>query len=283
MGRAGSTGVHAARCVSEPAEPTSPPAITRLGEDDARWLLLQVTLLAPHGRMLMGAAHCGVEAQISRNRTLLVGQELDVGEDPSPCAVHTCPNPKPYAVDQPPSRPDRGPSRPDTPRQQRLQHRPLPISEISPTQIQRSLQPTIDLRYMPQPRVPQRLRPTRHAARQRRRSIRGHPGQPSRTTAWGIRHADKDAGLVSQTPARLSEMPLPWTAEAGSRKPHSVPALCVQDGSLDDRCGSTGDRRTYSLWTPMDANRTSRRRRGSRDDRSLLSEAEESTPQICGQ
>ena len=130
--------------------------ITGLGEDAARWFLLQVTLPAGPGRMLVGAADRGVDIQVPRNRTLRVGQGLKPGEDPLPGAValppaeqvvdpaprpvldgdipprNSGPDPEPYAVDQLPSRPDGRPTRLRAFRQQRLQHRPLFVREISP-------------------------------------------------------------------------------------------------------------------------------------------------------
>lgn len=119
----------------EPAARPSQPMITGLGKDTARWFLLQVALLAGPGRMLMGAADRGVDAQVPRDRTLRVGQGLEPGEEPLPRAVplpsaeqvidpaprsirdgdipprNTGSDPEPYAVDQLPPRPDRRPPR----------------------------------------------------------------------------------------------------------------------------------------------------------------------------
>lgn len=112
----------------EPAARLSQPMITRLGEDAARRLFLQVTLLAGPSRMLMSTAHRGIDAQIPRDRPLRVGQGLELGEDPVPGAAplppaeqvvdpaprpvldrHVSPrntgtDPEPYAVDQLPPR-----------------------------------------------------------------------------------------------------------------------------------------------------------------------------------
>ena len=122
----------------EPAARPSQPMITGLGEDAARWFLLQVALLAGPGRMLMGAADRGVDAQVPRDRTLRVGQGLELGENPVPGAVslpsaeqvvdpaprsvfdgdvppwNTGPDTEPYAVDQLPPRPDGRPPCPGT-------------------------------------------------------------------------------------------------------------------------------------------------------------------------
>ncbi len=141
----------------EPAARASQPMITRLGEHAARRLLLQVALLPGPGRMMMSAAHRGVDAQVPRDRTFRIGQGLEPGEDPMPGAVplppaeqvvdsaprpvrdghvpprNAGPDPKPYPVDQLPPRPDRRSPRPGPLRQQRLQHRPLLVREISPT------------------------------------------------------------------------------------------------------------------------------------------------------
>lgn len=131
--------------------------IMGLGEDAARWFLLQVALLAGSGRMLMGTADRGVDAQVPCDRTFRVGQGLQPGENPVPGAVplppaeqvidpapqpvpdghvpprHTGPDLKPYAVDQPPPGPDRWSTCLRALRQQRFQHRPLLVREISPT------------------------------------------------------------------------------------------------------------------------------------------------------
>ncbi|GAA2974596.1 hypothetical protein GCM10010446_68550 [Streptomyces enissocaesilis] len=104
--------------------------ITGLGEDAARRFLPQVTLLAGPGRMLVGAADRGVDAQVPRDRTLRVGQSLEPGKDPLPSAVplpateqvvdpaprsvlggyvpprNTGTDPEPYTVGQMPPRPD---------------------------------------------------------------------------------------------------------------------------------------------------------------------------------
>ncbi len=146
----------------EPAARPSQPVITGLGEDAARWFLLQVALLAGPGRVLMGAADRGVDAQVPDDRAFRVGQGLKPGEDPLPGAValppaeqvidpapgpvlggdvpprNSGPDPESYAVDQPPPRPDRRPPRLRPPRQQRLQHRPLLVREISPRHETRS-------------------------------------------------------------------------------------------------------------------------------------------------
>jgi hypothetical protein len=61
--------------------------ITELGEHAARWFLLQVALLAGPGRMLVGAADSGVDAQVPRDRALRIGQGLEPGKDPLPGAV----------------------------------------------------------------------------------------------------------------------------------------------------------------------------------------------------
>jgi len=140
----------------EPAARASQSVISGLHEHAARWFLLQVALFAGPGRVLMGAAHRGVDAQVPRDRAFRVGQGLEPGEDAVPGAVplppaeqvvdpaprsvldrhvpprNTGTNSEPYAVDQLPPRPDRRPPRPGTPRQQRLQHRPLLVREISP-------------------------------------------------------------------------------------------------------------------------------------------------------
>jgi hypothetical protein len=126
-------------------------------QDAARWFLLQVALLAGPGRVLMGAAYRGVDAQVPDNRALRVGQGLATGKDPVPGAVallpaeqvvdpvprsvldgdvpprNSGPDSEPYAVDQLPARPDGRPSRLRPLRQQWLQHRPLLVRDISPT------------------------------------------------------------------------------------------------------------------------------------------------------
>lgn len=131
--------------------------VTRLGEHATWRFFLQITPSPGPGRMLMDTADRGVDAQIPRDRTLRVGQGLEAGEDPVPGAVslpsaeqvvdpaprplldghvsprHTGPDPEPYAVDQPPPRPERQPPRLRALRQQRLQCRPLLVREISPT------------------------------------------------------------------------------------------------------------------------------------------------------
>ncbi|MFF9066045.1 hypothetical protein ACF09E_11870 [Streptomyces sp. NPDC014891] len=56
--------------------------ISGLSEHATRRLLLQVTLLAGPGRMLMGAAPSGVDAQVPHDRTLGIGLGLQPGEDP---------------------------------------------------------------------------------------------------------------------------------------------------------------------------------------------------------
>lgn len=141
----------------EPAARAPKSVITRFAEDPARRFLLQITLLAGPGRMLMGTADRGVDAQVPRDRTFRVGQGLQPGEYPVPGAVplpsaeqvvdpaprsvldgdvpprHTGPDPEPYAVDQPPPGPDRWPTCLRAFRQQRFQHRPLLVREISPT------------------------------------------------------------------------------------------------------------------------------------------------------
>lgn len=61
--------------------------ITELGEDAARWFFLQFTLLAGPGRVLMGAADRGVDAQVQDDRTFHTGQGLEPGEDPVPGTV----------------------------------------------------------------------------------------------------------------------------------------------------------------------------------------------------
>lgn len=71
----------------EPAARASQSVIPRLGENTARWFLLQVTPLASPGRMLMSAAHGGVEAQIPSDQALDVGQGLEPGKDPLPGSV----------------------------------------------------------------------------------------------------------------------------------------------------------------------------------------------------
>ncbi|MFE1029954.1 hypothetical protein ACFW5I_36390 [Streptomyces sp. NPDC058818] len=71
----------------EPAARASKGVITRLGDDPAWWFLLQVTLLSGPGRVLMSAAHRGVNAQVPHDRTLRVGQRLEPREDPVPDAV----------------------------------------------------------------------------------------------------------------------------------------------------------------------------------------------------
>ncbi|EST18455.1 hypothetical protein M878_44875 [Streptomyces roseochromogenus subsp. oscitans DS 12.976] len=107
--------------------------ITGLVEDTARWFLLQVTLLAGSGRMLMGTAHGGVDAQVPHDRALRISQGLEPGEnlvpdavslppakqgaDPAPRPVldghvppwHPGSDPEPDAVDQLPPGPDRRP------------------------------------------------------------------------------------------------------------------------------------------------------------------------------
>lgn len=66
---------------------TSQPVIIGLGEDAARWVLLQATLFASPGRMLMGAADRRVDAQVPRDRPLRVGQGLEPGENLLPGTV----------------------------------------------------------------------------------------------------------------------------------------------------------------------------------------------------
>lgn len=61
--------------------------ITGFGEVTARRVLLQVALIPGPGRILMGAAHGGVDAQVPHDLTLRVGQGLEVGEDLVPGAV----------------------------------------------------------------------------------------------------------------------------------------------------------------------------------------------------
>ena len=109
--------------------------ITGLGEDTTRRFLLKVTLLPGSSRVLMGAAHRGIDAQIPHDRTLRISQVLEPAEDPVPGAVslpsaeqvvdpapravldgHVPPrnarsDPEPYAVDQLPPGPDRRPPR----------------------------------------------------------------------------------------------------------------------------------------------------------------------------
>ncbi len=121
---------------AEPAARAAQPVITRLGEHATRRLLLQITLLAGPGRMLMSGADRGVDVQVPRDRTVRVGQGLKAGEDAVPGAVplpsteevvdpipepvlggnvpprNTSPDPEPYAVDELPPRPDGRPTRP---------------------------------------------------------------------------------------------------------------------------------------------------------------------------
>ncbi len=146
----------------EPAARTPQPVIIGLVEDTARWFFLQVTLLAGSGRMLMGTAHSGVDAQVPHDRALRIGQGMEPGEnlvpgavslppakqvvDPAPRPVldghvppwHPGADPEPYAVDQLPPGPDRRPPHLRPLRQQRLQHSPLLIREISPPHEPRS-------------------------------------------------------------------------------------------------------------------------------------------------
>lgn len=146
----------------EAASRPSQPVIMRLDEHAAWWLLLQVALLAGPGRMLVGAADRGVDVQVPRDRTPRIGQGLELGEDPVSGAVplpsaeqvvdpaprpvlgryipprNTGTYPEPYAVEQPPPGPHRRPPHPGALRQQRLQHRPLLVREISPTHELRS-------------------------------------------------------------------------------------------------------------------------------------------------
>lgn len=120
----------------EPAARPAQPMITGLGEDATGWFFLQVALLASPGRMLISAAHRGVDTQVPRDRTLRVGQGLEPGKDPLPGAVPLPPaeqvvdpaprsvldgdvppwntGPEPYAVDQLPPRPDGRPPCPGT-------------------------------------------------------------------------------------------------------------------------------------------------------------------------
>lgn len=140
----------------EPATQAPKGVITRLCEELAWWFLLQVTLFAGPGRMLMSSADRGVDAQVPDARAFHVGQGLEPGEDPLPGAVplpsaeqvvdpaqrsvlgrhvpprSTGPDPESYAVDQLPPRPDGRPPRPGLLRQQRLPHCPLLVREISP-------------------------------------------------------------------------------------------------------------------------------------------------------
>ncbi|CAL9511728.1 hypothetical protein SUDANB1_03642 [Streptomyces sp. enrichment culture] len=125
-----------ARCsLVVPAARASQRMITRLGEDPTCWLFLQVALLAGPGRVLMSAAHRGVDVQVPCDRTLRVGQRLEQREDLVPDAVplppaeqvidpaprsvldgyvppwNTGTDPEPYAVDQPPPGPHGWPPR----------------------------------------------------------------------------------------------------------------------------------------------------------------------------
>lgn len=112
----------------EAAARASQPVITRLGEHATRRFLLLVALFAGPGRVLVGAAHRGVDAQVPDDRAFRVGQGLEPGEDPLPGTVPLSPaeqvvhpvprsvldgdvpprnagtDPEPYAVDRPPPR-----------------------------------------------------------------------------------------------------------------------------------------------------------------------------------
>lgn len=103
----------------------------------------------------MGPADCGVDVDVPGDQTLGVGPSLQGGEDPLPGAVplpaaeqvihpppgpvplwdippwRPSPGPPPYAVDQLPPGPCRRPARLLALRQQRFQHRPLRIRQIS--------------------------------------------------------------------------------------------------------------------------------------------------------
>lgn len=127
----------------ETAARPSQSVITGLGEHATRWFLLQVALLAGPSFVLMGAADRGVGTQVPGNRTLRVGQGLELREDPLSGAVPLPPaeqvvdptpwpvldgnlpprntGPDPYAIDQLPPGPDGRPARPGAFRQQRLQ------------------------------------------------------------------------------------------------------------------------------------------------------------------
>ena len=71
----------------EPAARASQPVISGFGEHTARWFLLQVALLAGSGRMLLGAADRGVDAQVPDDYAFHVGPGLETGEDPVPGPV----------------------------------------------------------------------------------------------------------------------------------------------------------------------------------------------------
>ncbi|GHB68587.1 hypothetical protein GCM10010347_43490 [Streptomyces cirratus] len=61
--------------------------IMGLGEDSTRRFLAKVTAMPGSSRVLMGAAHRGIDARIPHNGTLRIGQGLAPAEDPVPGAV----------------------------------------------------------------------------------------------------------------------------------------------------------------------------------------------------
>ncbi len=204
-----------ARCSFVVRPPRERPAHGRQARPRRRRAAPSAAPLFPRpGGMLMGAHNGGVDVEVPGDQVLRVGLGLQLGEDPMPGSVplpaaeqvvRSAPrpvllgqvppgdpgaDPEPYAVDQLPTRPYRRPSWLLALRQQRLQHRPLRVRQVSTcheprsSHVERSTSDTRPRRRCPCGRIPGRPGRTAPGRTTRRSRRPGSCRTTRRAAGW---------------------------------------------------------------------------------------------------